>query len=641
MSLFLFIWFFIAAVFLAFYIPGRVLLGEQKNLSKIGLFAVSIILGIVLWGWQGYLFGFLQMRWLSYVYLLVFLAIFLKRKYVSFEIPKIKLKNIDWLTFSLVFVGILGQTLQFIRNGQLTSAGLFLSNYNFIDHEWHVTLVSELVKRFPPFEPGMYGVLLTNYHFWFNLVTADLVRVFNLPLFQTQFIGMYVLAPILLSLIAYSFISSVYNSKLLLRLFLFFLYFSGDAAGWFMLIVRQRFDLNLGWMFENETNFIDSPGRGFAVIITLAAIYLLFKNRQQISKKNIFIIGILFGSLMGFKVYFAIPFMLGLFCLALFDALRRNFSSVWIFIIASVVFLIQFLPFNSSSGGLFFLPFNIPREFFAQPGLHMSYLDQRWSIYFDHHNYLRLIQYGVLMSIVYFLVQFGVKLIGLIPFRKTVKTLTPGMYFFLYSTMIFSFILGLFFYQKVGGANIWEFFLIMSFVLAIFVSLNVTLFLEKRNKAVVAILIFLLVILVIPRWIYSVTDRIYGDYLSGFHGISNQQYQAYNYLRNKTNKDSLVFLIDRRKIVSYSSLASVLTDRNQFFSGNGVGQVMTPEILRRENDSVVIKTSINAKMVRDVLKRDKIDYIYLDNSIVLPVATVSSFLEKMFFNESGTIFKVN
>ena len=132
----------------------------------------------------------------------------------------------------------------------------------------------------------------------------------------------------------------------------------------------------------------------------------------------------------------------------------------------------------------------------------------------------------------------------------------------------------------------------MSFVLAIFVSLNIILYLEKRNKVVVAILISLLVILVIPRWIYSVTDRIYGDYLSGFHGISNQQYQAYDYLKNKTNKDSLVFLIDRRRVVSYSSLASVLTDRNQFFSGNGVSQVMTPDIVQRENDSVVIKTSI-------------------------------------------------
>jgi len=67
---------------------------------------------------------------------------------------------------------------------------VFITNNNSPDQVWHAALVEELLKRFPPFEPGMFGIYLNNYHFWFNLVTADLIRVFHLPLFQTTFIGM-------------------------------------------------------------------------------------------------------------------------------------------------------------------------------------------------------------------------------------------------------------------------------------------------------------------------------------------------------------------------------------------------------------------------------------------------------------------
>ncbi|MBU2632558.1 hypothetical protein KKG52_02470, partial [Patescibacteria group bacterium] len=277
---------------------------------------------------------------------------------------------------------------------------------------------------------------------------------------------------ILLGLIAYLLANVIFKSKLFIRLFLFFLYFSGDMVGWFMVILRHRFDLNADWLFENGTVLMDSPGRGFATVISLAGFYLLFTNKEQISKKNIFIVGLLFGSLMGFKIYLAIPLIFGLFCMAFFNTIKKNFSYLFIFIIASIFFAIQFLPLNASSGGLFYLPFNIPREFFVQRAFDMSYIDLRLKIYSDHNNYFRLLEYGILMSIGYLLIQFGVKFFGVIPLRKTVKIIGLDLYVFFYSSLIFSFILGLFFFQKIGGANIWEFFLFSSLMLSILASLN-------------------------------------------------------------------------------------------------------------------------------------------------------------------------
>ena len=115
--------------------------------------------------------------------------------------------------------------IPYAKNRLITKMGLFISSYNNVDQVWHATLIEELVRRFPPNEPGLFGIALINYHFWFHLVTAELIRVFHLPLFQTQFIGMYALGPILLALIAYPLAAAIYNSKLFIRLVFFFFFF--------------------------------------------------------------------------------------------------------------------------------------------------------------------------------------------------------------------------------------------------------------------------------------------------------------------------------------------------------------------------------------------------------------------------------
>jgi hypothetical protein len=639
METILFIIYFIFASFLAFYVPGRVLLGEQKKLSKLGSFATAIILGIVLWGWQGYVFGFLQLRNLSYLYLLVFLGIFIFKKYYAFKIPEINLRKFDWVTISIVVVGILGQIMAYIRNGQMTSSGLFVSYFNNIDHIWHVSLVDEFVKNFPPNEPGMYGILLVNYHFWFHLVTAEMVRVFHLPIFQTQFVGMYPLASILLALIGYSFAVSLYKSKFFLRLFLFFLYFSNDAMIWFILLAKHYLKFNVGAGFEDATKFIDAPGRGYATIIILAALYILYANREKILRKNVFIIGLLLGSLMGFKVYFGIPIMFGAFCLAAYDVLKKKFATLGIFLVGSVVFLLQYLPFNLSSGGLIFIPFEIPRSFIAQL---FPWVDQRWAIYGEHKNYLRLIEYGIFMSVGYLFAQLGVKLLGMLPSKRMIKQIGIPFSIFLYSVLFSSMILGLFFYQKIGGANIWEFFLASSLILAITVSLNISLYLTKANKFIQLLVVLVIVILILPRWASSIAEYLKIDYFSAFHGVSNKELQAYDYLKNNTAKNSLVLVVNQESYVDFASIASVLSERNLFFSGEGVSQKVTSEIIRRKKDLKAVQFSLDTNKVNSILKNDKINYIYLYAKPATPSAVLKDkLLQKVFSNDAAKIFKVS
>jgi hypothetical protein len=637
MELILFYIYFIFASLLAFYIPGKVVLGTPKNLSKIGDFAVSYILGIVLWGWQGYVFGFLHLRNLSYLYLLVFLLLFLRKKYFFVKIPKINFKKIDLISLLIILVGIFSQTFQFIKIGQVKPQGIFMIANNSVDAVWHASLVTELVKHFPPFEPGMYGVNLVNYHFWFNFVTAELVRVFNLPVLSTMFSGMYVLVPILLGLIGYALAKIIYNNKFFLRLFLFLLFFAGDASFWAMGYFVHVFNFNAGWIFEDASKFMDIPGRGIAEIIFFAGLYLLIANKEKLSFKNIFFLGILFGSLYSFKVYFGISVLVGLFCLSIFKLIKKEFSYFGILIIASIFTLCQFLPFNSSSG-LFFLPLDMPREYFVQAAYKMTWIDLRLEIYRQHSNYFRLVEYFSLMTIGYLIFQFGTKIIGLIPLKRNIVKLNPDISVFLYSILFASLGFGLFFYQKVGGANIYEFFLVSSMVLVILTSLTLSLYLPK-NKIVTFVLILVFLIITLPRWVYSVTDYAKTEYFSGFHGVTNQELQIYNYLKNYKDNSSLLVL-GKVNYTAVSSIMSVLTDKNIFLLGSGsLGQTNVSEIERRTKVVDFVGNSNNDQAVIEILKKNNINLLYVLNDYNKESKIRNNrYLRMIFSNSLGKIY---
>jgi hypothetical protein len=645
MLLFLFIPLFIIAAVFAFYIPGRVVLGKQLNLSKLGIFATSCILGIVLWGWQGYIFGFLQVRWVSYLYLLLFLAIYLKKRYFHLESIKIKFKKIDFITILLVSIGIFGQIMPFVKTGLTSSKGLFMSSYNYCDHVWHAALAQELAIKFPPSEPGLSGVALTNYNFWFHLVVGEFSRVFHLPLLSAQFSGLYIIAPILLAMIGYVFAVIVHNSKSFIRIFLFFLFFSGDAIGWLFSIVNRSLTLNMSQGISDAIKFMDTPGYGLSLIIALAAFYIFLVAKNHFSRKTILIIGLLVGSLIGFKIYMGIGFLLGFGSLSLFGLMKKNFSYLWIFIFAVFFSVIQFFPFNGNSGGLFFLLLETPRSFIAQKGLNLGQIDQRWSIYFHHRNYFRLAEYGVLISSLYLFAQFGIKVFGFFPLRKSLKILGIDFFVLLYSILLSSLIMGMFFYQRVGGGNIWQFLLPVSLILTVFISLNLTIIFSKLSKIVITILIILITLFTIPSWVNLAVGVFYADYSSSFHGISNAELESYNFLKNHTSKDSELLIIDQPSLggCPIASIAKVLTERRLFFSGTGVSGAIPPEYIRRERNVTFIKSNNDDKKVIEVLKNDNIDYIIIYNSS--PIATSSPllkniFLEKVFSNELTNILKV-
>src|SRR5436190_101633 len=115
---------FLLAIFIAFYIPGILLL-RQEQISTFAKTVTATIVGMVLWAGQGYIFGYLHIRWASYIYLFVCLLLFLKHSsFSAISLKQISWKKIDVISLGLIGIGSMVQTLPYVRAGFLTSNGL-------------------------------------------------------------------------------------------------------------------------------------------------------------------------------------------------------------------------------------------------------------------------------------------------------------------------------------------------------------------------------------------------------------------------------------------------------------------------------------------------------------------------------------
>lgn len=628
-----------ASFILAFYIPGKVLLGDALITKLKVSHALAFVVGAVFWAWQAYILGMLNLRFLSYAYLLIFLFYFVRQGlYKGISFKSFKLRAVDPVILVLVGIGVFIQTFPYVRTGLKSVEGIIIAAHNTSDHIWHAGLIQEIIYRFPANEPGMAGVPLKDYHYWFNLLTADLIRVFHLPPLQTQFIGMYILSAILLGIIAYSFANYIYPSKLFTRLFIFLLFFSGDIAGWYMLVFHHTFNMNLSSLINNGTKFLDSPAFALSIITAFTGMFLLFYQKGHLSKRIIILCSFLFSSLLEFKVYTGIIIMLGFAAFAGYSLIKRRYDRVATFVLSSILGALVFFPGTSSSGGLFFLPFEIPRDFITQSVLNLRDWELRWRIYHEHSNYLRIIQYGLYMTGVYLLIQFGVQLLGFIPLRRVVRVLGPDRSIFLYASVFSGVIISLFFYQKVGGANIWEFLLATGIILSFLTSLILTKFLEKRGRIITVVVIILVAGLILPRWVNTVKTYFKEEYLGGFHGVDQKTYDSYKVLSELAAIGEVTVIVNHPSHVEYVSVAKVLSGRDLFLSGEGVRQQVTPEILKRR---VIVDKLKLGKVEENLSQLGEYNVKYLYYYGLAPDDVVSNKrLEVVFENSAATILEI-
>ena len=310
---------FLVAVFLAFFIPGDLLL-RRLNLSLFQRIILGTIVGMVLWGWQGFVFGYLGLRFLSYLYIIILLLLWIRiysREFLRAIINRAVFINIDWIVVVLIILGVVIQLSSVWFNGVYVKEGLFFCCGNLFDSILHTSLTNQIVKDIPPYEPGMYGEIVHNYHYWGNMIVGELIRVFHLPLIPTQNQHIMFLVSVFLGLsgVAFGQISGL--GKSFYRWLVFFLYMGGDLIFLLVSFMRQEINFQMS-SIEDGAKFLVNPPRAISIVILFVGLSMFL---IWLKKKN-FSLGLLtvfvLVSTIGFKVYTGFFVLTGLFGLLVF-----------------------------------------------------------------------------------------------------------------------------------------------------------------------------------------------------------------------------------------------------------------------------------------------------------------------------------
>lgn len=596
-----FIKFGLAAI-LAFYIPGNLLI-KKLHLPLLSTVVLSICSGIVLWAWQGYVFGSLNFRVGTYVYLVLTFVLWFKERFKS-KI-KIYLTRPDPVSVVIIIAGVILQLSAVWFMGVKTPSGVVFCCRNVPDGIYHLALTNELVKNFPPYEPGMSTVMVTNYHYWANLVSAELIRIFRLPLSATVYQYSSLLVSLFLGMTGLALAEALEINSAFKRWLLFFLYFSSDFIYGFMFVLGKGLNMNFT-IFDDASLLLTGPPRAFSVTLLFAGLALLvywLKTRKMITG---IIAACLLGSLIGFKVYTGIFALSGMAALGGYLFLRRDYKSLIPVIITAILSAIIYLPANVGAGGIFFVGTWRLEDFIVHPVFGLSHLELARRIFLDHSNWLRVLSYEILFAVIYFVCLYGTNLIALFQTRRSIRVLPTGLNIFLISGMVITTFLGLFFWQVTGGANTAQFLFGVAYILAIYSALTITV---NFNKFIICVVIILLTI---PRAISQGLTNV-NQIISGQGIIYNSKLVGTLEKIAAKNTPASILINPESTGNSYLLGLGILSQHPIFLGASRILNDHGVKTQMRERTADKILLYDDPGLSQQLIRENNIGYIYLDS----------------------------
>lgn len=626
--------YFLLAATLAFFIPGNLLLRKLK-LDIFSEIILSIIVGFVIWSLQGFIFGYLQLRWLTYIYLLTNVgtwATFYARKFFN----QVRFKQHDLLLSVILIIGTLIQLSSIWPNGIVVNEGLYFC-CGMPDTLYHLALTSELVTQFPPHEPGISGVVLQNYHYLSNLGVADLIRIFHLPLISTQYQYMTVLMSILLGLSVLVLANLLNFARTVKIWLLLLLFFCGDII--FLLSYLNGKGINfLYTTLENAQSLWISPPRFYAVVVFFAGLSLF---ALWLKKKDLFtgiIMAIVFASLISIKIYVGAIMLAGLGVLAIIYLFKKEYRMLLPLLVFYLVSSAIFLPINSKSGGLFYSGFWRFEDFAAQPSLGLIPLALAQQIFAEHHNSLRVLLYDLYFGFLYTIFSAGVLMLGLFQTKNSLKNLPQYFTLTLTVGLLATCAAGFFFLQKTGGSNSGQFLISIYVIGIIYAAVAIAWWLGKLPPKFAVILGVVLLSLISTRVIHDATIRINTLKDSTGPSVTGSTLNSLKYF-TKTKTSDTVLTFDEANfnclLIKIIGKSSAFTCTLGAPADRGVD--LTNKIAIRQ----IIFQGKNLEKSKTLLKANKISYIYMPKTEVKASNIGKMNLQKVYENETVIILTQN
>ncbi len=623
---------FVFAAFVSFYLPGSLIVSFLKVRSKLISILLSCVFGMVMWGIQGYLFGYLNIRWLTYLYLgFVFLFSIIYKRSLLIRIynifPKIIFTN--KIPVILIIIGIITQLLPVIGSGLKTADGIIFFGNNAYDGLTHLGFIQSLIDHFPPVEPGAYDLPLRNYHYFADLVIAELSRIWEIPISLLLFQFIPLLVSFLTGIGAYLAVRSFGGSKKMGNWMVFLLYFAGDGAYIFMLILHRTFGFYTPAIDSGAMQFLNMPNAMAKMIFITALIplqYFISSNKKTWGIFSVFFL----APLVGFKIYFGIFSILG-FSLLIFkrlisqlikskeanivigiiNTLKKESFSLFLLLLFAGIVLAIYLPANGSAGGLSYYPLEWPKSFLGAGSIDLKEWWLRKQFYDANRNYMGIFILDLIAIVITLVSIHGTRLLGFFPNFKLLKFLGwEKALFFIPGLLLFHF-LGLYTLQASGGFNVFNFFVVGTVVLSLFSSFTLGQ-LSESKKLFVKVFLIIFIILTIPRAIHEITYNIdnYKTHVDSYT-LSNEELLALRYIDMNVQKNAIVQSHPNNEKDYNAGYLSAFSKRLTYLSGVVFLETRNQKITEKKISlQHMFEVDSAAEFVK-LAKDKKIQYIYL------------------------------
>jgi len=488
--------YFLVLILFAFYLPGKFLLNifSVKLENRHSGFAIAFGVGIALFVLSVYSLSFLKLEAFYNIFLIFILIIQGKR-----EIKNLRgssRKDLPLPEIGIIIIGSILMVFSIALSGRMSGEGMIFYGLNSQDGIYHLSLISNLINNFPPTHPGLSGVPLNGYHFFYDLIVANFVKFYKLDIFHATFVYFPTLVAIFYGVSGFALSKFIFPKRLYSIVFLVLLYFSqGFEFILLPLFGKNPVDFNTG-IIQSFT-FIINPSVLFSVSIFFIFVVLFFSSKNI---KNLILAAILLGVIPEIKVYTGVLAFLAAGIYSMIKILQKEFMYLGFLVVSIAIGCFVYLPLNFGYGGLIFTPFLTYGHFMENsPAVEPLKWPLKMQVYEAYSNRIRILYLYLIAMLLYFIPTLGLRLINLVKIKEIFRKrfYKPENVFWMVSILSGLLITG-FFVQTSGVFNTVQFTWIAYILLLIPTAYTITSLIDKLNPSIRQIILLLIILLSLP-----------------------------------------------------------------------------------------------------------------------------------------------
>jgi len=441
-----------------------------------------------------------------------------------------------------------------------------------LDHDsyWHVALVRNLTESIPPLHPSSYAVVLTNYHYFYDILFVPVIRLFSPDIFALYF----QVFPLILVLLL-SFSASLLAERVLKKheyLLPFFVFFGGSFAFLLPIFIKGiKWGESSFWVSQTFATMIN-PQAIYTFGLLYVVIILLYETTKEKIQANItglmVLILFLIASAMGFKSYsFLVLAVLFFSFLGHSLLLNRNIKKAailsGIFVLFSIPYFIFVVGIGGASSFIYLPLWFLSSMIESRDRVYYPVLKLQEEHYLAHGNYLRVVEIKLKEFVIFFVGNLGTRIVLVLLFLKSavIRQLKEDtLLVSILAAFIFSCSFPLIFLQKGIVWNTIQFWYYGLILANILVSLVLSDLLSKINLQIVRRVVLLSIIfLTLPTFLATFWSRA-----THYYSIS---LGTELWLKANLNKNDRVlicpssdFFFDTSFVKMYSSASVLLAD---------------------------------------------------------------------------------